>query len=53
MEQGREPLTYGVDARIRSPGHITGRRVLSPLRHPWFSGRFFTDALVTFYVDVY
>ena len=30
--------TYGVDARSSNPGHIGGRRVLSPLRHPYFPG---------------
>ena len=36
-QQQTQP-TYGVDARSSNPGHIGGRRVLSPLRHPYFPG---------------
>ena len=28
-------LTYGVNTGNKNPGQIGGRRVLSPLRHPW------------------
>ena len=37
-EQGREPTTNATHVWLRrrdlNPGHIGGRRVLSPLRHP-------------------
>ena len=32
--QQQTQTTYGVDARIWTPDHITGRRVPSPLHHP-------------------
>ena len=43
QEQGREPTTNSTQIwrrhRGSTPGHIGGRRVLSPLRHPSLSGK--------------
>ena len=41
LEQGREPATNSTHIWRRrqdsNPGHIGGRRALSPLRHPFFT----------------
>ena len=45
--QEQTQLTYGVDAGILTPGHIGGRRALSPLRYPLFPEISFKDTLTS------
>ena len=52
-EQRREPTTNSTHMwrrrRDLNPGHVGGRRVLSPLRHPYFSIYYFS----IYYFSIY